>query len=273
MFSKTSCIPYTYMNLARCSYPFAGCSLRQGSALLHQHLDFYEIILITDGEYIHHIDDTTTLLPAGTLLLFKPGISHSLCANQENAAHFVLCIEQNYFETNIPSLFPNFNFKNLTTYYSKTIIKAKVNYIRELGAILYHDFKKNMNYVHEVFYLCASEFTNRKPQHSTHDYVDDIIKNLDNLVYLNMDIADIYAQYPYSETILRNEFKKMTGMTIVAYRLQQKIKYACQTLTTSRVSISALASSLNFSSTSYFIRAFEKQVGMSPTAYRKMYKK
>ena len=58
-------------------------------------------------------------------------------------------------------------------------------------------------------------------------------------------------------------------MTIVEYKAQQKMNYACQLLTETDAKVIEIATSLQYDSLSYFLNAFKKMYGMTPTEYRK----
>lgn len=271
--NNTQITCYTCDTLSRYCYPFAGCSLRYGSTLAHKHQDFYEIILVTDGSFSHNINGITHTLSEGTLLLLAPGTTHALRADHEDAAYFVLCIDEKYFNQTVPMLFPSLNIHTCSPYVFTKIMKIKCDYLREMGRLFYNNYKKYLQYLNELFYICISEFEKNSLTPDMDTYIDDIIANLDNLTYLNLEIPEIFSKYPYSETILRKRFKERTGMTVVAYRQEQKIRYACEALRHSHLSITSIASTLNFNSVSHFIKVFEKLIGMTPNAYRKVHEK
>ena len=62
-------------------------------------------------------------------------------------------------------------------------------------------------------------------------------------------------------------------MSIAEYRTRQKMKYACQLLTETDARVLGIALTLEYTSLSYFVRAFRKIYGMNPTAYRKLHAK
>jgi len=64
-------------------------------------------------------------------------------------------------------------------------------------------------------------------------------------------------------------FKKFHGTSIRQYILDLRFTYAKQLLTTSNLSITALAIKSGFSDYNYFTSKFKKEFGVSPSAYRK----
>lgn len=112
---------------------YAGCSFEAHSTVLHSHKDFYEIILITNGSYQHTINGITTTIPQNTLMLFTPGAVHQMFSEPLQAIHFVICVEQNYFEQFVAQHFPDFHLDEHTNFYSKTISRERAQYIESLG--------------------------------------------------------------------------------------------------------------------------------------------
>lgn len=273
MFDTNSAEIYDFAHLGRHYSSFGGFSFEHISTVKHHHLDFYEIILIIEGELLHVHNNTTTSLSKGALLLFKPGATHQLFTEPNTSTHFVLCVEQSYFKKRAAALFPNFQLDSFDKFLSKSISKNKATYIESLGVILARDYKSNIALADEILYLCLSDFASSNLERDCEYYIDDIIRKLDRFQYMNVSAQEIYSQYPYSESILLREFKKRTGMTIVEYRTLQKMKYACQLLTETTTHVQGIALALNYISPSYFVRAFRKVYGITPSEYRKLHQK
>lgn len=101
-----------------------------------------------------------------------------------------------------------------------------------------------------------------------HSLSNEIIKLLTSHIYDDITLEDISKQTFYSKTFLNNIFKKNTGLSIMKYYTMLKIQEA-KKLLRKNLSISAVASQLNFESTTYFIKVFKKYAHMTPTAYKK----
>ena len=273
MYDMNSAEIYDFAHLGRHHSSFGGFSFEHISTVKHHHLDFYEIILIIQGEWVHVHDNSATSLPTSTLLLFKPGATHQLFTDGNNGTHFVLCVEKSYFEKRATALFPDFRLNSFDSFLSKSINKDKSTYIERIGTTLSRDYTSNIALADEILYLCLSDFASSTIERECEYYIDDIIRKLDRFQYMNVSAKEIYSQYPYSESVLLREFKKRTGMTIAEYRTRQKMKYACQLLVETDARVLGIALTLNYSSLSYFVRAFRSIYGMNPTEYRKLHTK
>lgn len=269
MSKKSATAIYNFRDLRNVSGGYAGISFESVSSVMHHHNDFYELILITSGEWQHTIENTTSILPTGTLLLFKPGVTHKLFTEPFKSTHFVVCIEQHYFEKYISRVFPEFDLDEFPDYVSKPISKEKSKYVEHLGSTICRNTKFVQAMADEILYLLISDFMYSNGTLDCNTYVADIVQKLNNQLYMNTSVKDICSQYPYSQSMLLREFKKLTGMTIVEYKAQQKMHYACQLLTETDSKIIEIAASLQYDSLSYFLNAFKKAYGMTPSEYRK----
>ena len=269
--NKNSICIHTFCNLRRIFQGYGGVSFETLSTVVHQHKDFYELILITQGEIQHTIGDTTTRLSAGTLLLFKPGVIHQIYTEPFTSTHFVLCIEQKYFSQFMNSRFSDFKMEDSLNYLQSTISKEKLKYLEYLGTLIYKNIGNKLSLADEILLLTINEFISHPQLLDCSIYIAEIIQKFKNQIYMNTSIKDICARYPFSQPILLQEFKKATGCTMVEYRQQIKLKYACQLLTETDAKIIDIATKLGYDSLSFFLQLFKKTYQITPSEYRKKY--
>ena len=267
MKKKKTTVIYDFQHLANRTEKFAKMSFTSISTVPHQHLDFYEIILVTKGTFEHTLGNITTSFPTGTVAIFKPGVTHQLFTEPFQSTHFTLCIERHFFERYVARVFPSFDLNDFSDYISKPLDKEKAKYIEHLAS-------SSQNIAHtsnaeDILYLCLSDFTHRNDTLDCNTYIADIIHKLDSQLYMNMSVKEICDSYPYSQSLLLRQFKKLTGMTMVEYKAQQKLKYACLLLKETNEKVIDIATSLHYDSLSYFLHAFKKQYGVTPSEYRK----
>lgn len=267
MKKKKTTVVYDFQHLANRTEKYAKMSFTSISTVPHQHLDFYEIILITKGEFEHTLGNVTTTLPTGTLAVFKPGVTHQLFTKPFQSTHFTLCIEKHFFERYVTRVFPSFDLDDFSDYISKPLDKERAKYIEYLASTS-QDMANTSN-ADDILYLCLSDFTHRNDTLDCNAYIADIIHKLNSQLYMNMSVKEICDSYPYSQSLLLRQFKKLTGMTMVEYKAQQKLKYACLLLEETTEKVIDIATSLHYDSLSYFLHAFKKQYGMTPSEYRK----
>ena len=83
-----------------------------------------------------------------------------------------------------------------------------------------------------------------------------------------LTVPKIAAYLKHNETYIAKQFKKETQFTISQYILIKKMEVAKRMLLYSDYSCADIANFLSYTSQSYFIQVFKKQVGMTPLAYR-----
>ena len=103
----------------------------------------------------------------------------------------------------------------------------------------------------------ASPIVRKVQRYIYHHYAEDLsLQNLSEHVNLSI-------------TYLCSLFKETTGLTINGYILDVRIHRAKLMLASSEMHINEIAGASGFSSSSYFIKAFRKSVGLTPQEYRK----
>ena len=80
-------------------------------------------------------------------------------------------------------------------------------------------------------------------------------------------------QFNFTSTYITRCFKKIYGMTPLAYLNKIRLEEAKFSLRNTDLTIEKIAFSTGFNSISYFSRAFAKALGMPPIQYRKFYQK
>jgi AraC-like DNA-binding protein len=81
-------------------------------------------------------------------------------------------------------------------------------------------------------------------------------------------IPDIARAAGVSRTHAMRLFRRITGMSLLGYLLQQRLSNAQRLLATGDRKVAAIAAECGFGSTARFYAAFRKFIGMSPGKYR-----
>lgn len=84
-------------------------------------------------------------------------------------------------------------------------------------------------------------------------------------------VAELAQYFGYHEKYISTFFKKMSGISLKQYLIQEKMNYAKAELISSSISINQLAYNLGFSDSHNFSNAFKKVIGVSPIQYRHNY--
>ena len=98
--------------------------------------------------------------------------------------------------------------------------------------------------------------------------VSEIERYLVERVCERVTLEDISGHLHFGKSHLCDVFKKGTGQTIMQYHMKLKIDEAKLLLKENKLTVNKISERLGFETPAYFSRAFSKQVGMSPRAYR-----
>lgn len=107
------------------------------------------------------------------------------------------------------------------------------------------------------------------PRDDEKSLADTVKSLLNNNVYGNLSIDEICDKTYYSRSYLFREFKKETGVTVMAYYNALKINEAKRLLSSTKFSVAEISALLFFDTPNYFSKQFKKSVGITPLAYRK----
>lgn len=265
----------SFKNLSVTYGGYGNFSFHSVDSNLHRHSDFYEIILITAGTYEHTYGGRTEGVTRGTLMLLSPYSTHQLYTEPMQATHFVTCVDQEYFRQFAARCFPeDININVLPECFITLLEPKETDYI-ELLAHRLCATQPSLRAADTILYLTLMNIINEENKHtdSHPNYVDQLISILNNPVNLNTSAHDLCEDIPESvSTILRN-FKKHTGYTIVAYKNRKRMELATEMLINSDLKITDIAFNLQYDSLSYFLRAFKKEYGITPSEYREKHRK
>ena len=123
------------------------------------------------------------------------------------------------------------------------------------------------------FYLLCSRLMqhnrNIKPLSRKEYYVSKAISLIQDSYYNNISVQSICDAVGLDRTYLYRIFKEISGIPMQQYITNLRLKRACYFLKNSNLSYSEVAYYCGYLSEQYFAMAFKKNMGMSPSAYRK----
>lgn len=241
---------------------------------LHKHPDFYEITYITSGVYTHIYEGSTNIVSSGTLLFLGPHSTHRLYTEPMQATFFAICIHKDYFQHFLKQHFPEFAANVMPKFTQMHLDTTDFAYLEHLGHQLGVPHP-SFHVADTILYVVLMNLFYKKsqPQNSKAHYVQYILSILNNPIYLNLSVKDLYHTVDIPAPVLIKSFKEQTGYTIIEYKNKKKMELAADMLQNSTKKVIDIAFELHFESLSYFLRRFKKEFGITPTEYRKMYKK
>lgn len=248
------------------------CHFSSSGAFLHCHVDFYEFCLVVSGSYKHIYDGTETQVGIGHLMMFAPGQSHELIESAPNSHHYSLIVKEDFFREYCEQHIENAEIVCSHPYSEIKLSSVQFAYISQLVSSITYTISPDRfptaNYLlYTLIFTCFETLPNT-PSNSTKIYAVDLLQRLNNYQILNIDVKDMYADYPISQSALIHDFKALTGYTIVQYRNLKRMEYAANLLADANYSITDISSILNISCPGYFSEQFRKIYGMNPKQYQ-----
>ena len=100
--------------------------------------------------------------------------------------------------------------------------------------------------------------------------IDKIVSYLNKNYTRSVDLSEISSIAAMNPTSFCRFFKNKTGKTFKNYILDMRISYACKLLLMDDVSISSISAECGFDTISHFNKTFKKNMGYSPSQYRRI---
>ncbi len=249
---------------------------------LHWH-DEMEFLLLTQGHIYFHIEDRVYELHAGEAIFIPPGLLHY--AN--NAGH-----EQPIFYAFVLS--GEFLFPSMDTYSYNTYVLPVMHNNLSLASIISDDIfwqKDILQHLTQIFFnhepntlfvrghamllwdnLYNYHIHNIKSQESTSMQSESLINALSyiqkNYEY-SITLKQLAQTAHLSEGQFCRSFKEFTGLSPFHYLIRYRILQSCTLLLETNHRITQIALSCGFNNVSYYNRAFQKLMNMTPKEYRK----
>lgn len=106
---------------------------------------------------------------------------------------------------------------------------------------------------------------------SHHALVNKVLEEIEHSILRKVNLEDLIECTGKNKDYIQRLFKKDIGMSIMEYLRKRRIDTACELLVSTNHTISDLAATLNFSSTSHFARCFKAFTKVSPLEYKNKY--
>ena len=110
-----------------------------------------------------------------------------------------------------------------------------------------------------------------EPRGLKEDQQGEIMRYVRENISAGVNLSSAAEHFGYNANYFSRYFKQLTGVTFTSYLSRVRIERACQLLNgDGRLSISEIAVQCGYNSAGQFISTFEKLMGLTPGAYRKL---
>ncbi len=250
----------------------------------HCHVDFYELFLTIDDGFVHYYNDEQVKLEKHSVYFIPKGQYHRIDYTGKGESKILnMSVEPQFFEENV-RLFSSALYTDIQAPQCLCVRleNSAYEFLLTLAKRATHYENSEMR-LHSVRLFLAVTAACYRPQAlpakpfakvqetltSPQRYAVDLKMRLDSLEQIDGDIAEVYAQYPISPSLLISAFKELTGKTIVRYQIDRRMCYACTLLTNTDFTVLHIASEIGYDSLPHFTENFKKYTGLTPSQYRK----
>lgn len=248
----------------------------------HDH-DFYEIHILLDSRATHIIEGNVHALQQYDIVLLRPYRLHKT-QYPVGPPHKRLII--NFA---VPTNTPGFEtaYKNMLLPFGEEVPiyrltgeprRAVFDPLNAIFTLSHNASPLNPVLIHSLFqqFLCAltqqrdmNSYVLEEIGNAIMQKIYSITAHIHSKYSSELSLDSISREFYISPYYLSHQFKAVTGFTLTEYIQMTRVRKAQQLLIHTRHKISIIAEQCGFNSFSQFNRIFNKQSGMSPSAFRK----
>lgn len=231
---------------------------------LHWH-SYYELIYFFEGEVVSIINGIEMPLNKGTLYMLTPvDLHHTLKKDKKAKLKFInISFTENIIdeklrqEMNGAYYIPSVDNKTLAIIELLTQPKATDEETQHLiNALLYNVIRKEYKF---------SKTGKTVLDKNIHKAIRYIAENFNE----NIDLKTLSNYLHITPSYFSFLFSKTCGCTFKEYLTNYRISYAKELLKSTNKSVTDICYSCGFSNLPNFLRVFKKQVGKTPSTYKK----
>jgi len=253
----------------------------------HYH-NHYEIYYLLNGERFYLINDKVYHIERGTLVLINSYLIHAT-TNYAKSSYERLLIE--FKKDFLKKLSEELKSVNLFECFEKEIhviplgIKEQ-QFVETLIFSMLDEYKSNSPSLDDYaksaltqLLLFAGKHAQKTDKYnpvyinSTHKVISEAVGYINNNYGDEISLSKISALFHISPGHFSKTFKRETGLAFCDYLNNVRIKEACKLIHKTDMSISEIAFSVGYNSSTHFGRIFKEIIGTSPLAYKKELRK
>lgn len=251
-----------------------------GQSVEHEH-DFFEFLLVTEGEMEHKYMNKTRTLSSRSVVLVKPDIPHDP-SSSKNTRHFTISISADYCKKICSFIsrdlydlliFENSDFFYMLNAEEYRYLLMKINSSLEISEID-NSMTINQTDIFDVTIILLSNIyknhlSNKSKKKEFPPWFNTFLEQISSPAVFTGKISEIYKKSFYSQTATINYFKKYMDMTLEQYIISLRMRYAKYILLKTNYTVITVANECGYSSLSRFNTLFKKYYKTTPSEFRK----
>lgn len=268
---------------------------RYTPSFLHRH-DFFEIIFVFSGRCTQTISLTRKDFIEGDLIFIAPGVYHTMEVFDDNSIVFNILLRRSTFYQMFLPLMKGNNLLNEFfsegLYHSQQIhyvifhsggehlIDSQKQMLKVYHEHLFHDDYSDQILVGMLTLLSAKMMRRYKDtmESSYHEKNEHQPENFKVLRYMqthldSVTLQDIADHFGFSLSYCSRLIKSTTGQSFNEWKRLLRIQKAEHLLVNTEKSVADISALLGYENTETFIRAFKKELHITPAKYRSQHRK
>lgn len=245
-------------------------------------LSYFDITFI-ESTAIFSIDSKSYILKTGDVVFSKPGEVRAWEDKNNIPEGYALIFEEEF----LLSFFNDSQFIQNLSYFSSerktpviniSEIKLRTDYLLQNITAEINDYESKDKHIlrallYEILMLLNREYRKQNTswkgtEKTTNRHANSFIELVNKSFKRYHDTGYYADKLCITPNYLNEIIKRATGINAKLYIQNKLVSEAKRMLTYTSLSISEIAESLNFDSSSYFIRFFRKHTGYTPLQYR-----
>lgn len=236
----------------------------------HKHT-FIEIMYIDKGCGIIEINNQKYTAKEGDVVIYFPNLFHKEYSikkgNQLHALFFAV-----RYTNALQEMFENFsNSYVFPSGDNRNILESSMKYLineSQKDGVPYFD--KIANCIAKTIILKILQMSLDKEQATeSNEFVKSVQQYLDDHYLEDINLDEYYNSLPFSKYYISRLFKTCMGITPINYIISKRMDLARELLNNTDKKIQDIANEVGYKDIYYFTKTFKKEIGVSPTKYRK----
>lgn len=237
--------------------------------LAHRHRDYFEMIIVDQGEINHQFKGNDVTLGQHECMLIFPGEDYTQNVQKDGVTTYLTIM----FQANGLDDEMNQKIYHLTNKHSNLVerlVKLSTNPPSNYTSDdIYLSFKQLLMSLIQGHADTIEEPTTSMRENYENELFQAIVDYLHQHVEEQNQVNDLVDHFALSRSTLQMLFKKYANTSPKAYINQLRLQRSKVLIRESKMSLSEIASELGYGSIQYFSRAFSREFGMSPSSYAK----
>lgn len=240
---------------------------------LHKH-NYVEFFYSTEGSITHVVNGEKEIAGCGDSCLLTPNDTHKFeLIEKEKVKHTDICMDLKFFTKVCDCFSPSLTKKILAGNALHFHLSAEklANFEQYVTNLSLNEIDDSYRISAQILTtmiieLAFSYLTKKNP--TIPEWMVDLLGLLNSRVNIKTPLSDIIKKYHYNENYIRGKFKQYIGTNMTDYFNRQKMNYAYNLLSSTKLPVESICESIGFNNISYFYHLFKSIYNKTPNDVR-----